>query len=205
MHFSSPPYAIQDTPESSTLISSPSYLMRSKNYEAPRAYNFLNIPWHPLTQIRNIPLNTLSRWVTFRCLSNSSSLGYGETQHTLYLRISHAGQRPVSLTEQRSITDADGTELADRPFEMLSANSAKQINENYPLPQKSRGQTRCKHIKSATIASLKETKVTTSLRTSLKVDYAVYSTHCSAELTSLLPSITTANYALVFFDTAGAQ
>lgn len=67
-----------------------------------------------------------------------------------------AGQRSVSLTEQRSITDADGLELTDRHVELLSANPAKQINENHAVHQKNRHQTRREHITSAKIASLKE-------------------------------------------------
>ena len=93
--------------------------------------------------------------------------------------MSDSGQRSVSLTEQRSITDADRLELADRPVELLSANSAKQINENHTVPKKSRRQTRREHITRENRFA-EGNQVTTSLRTSLKVDYAIYSTHSSA-------------------------
>jgi hypothetical protein len=38
----------------------------------------------------------------------------------------------LSLTVQRSTTDADGLELADRPVELLTANSANHINPLTP-------------------------------------------------------------------------
>jgi hypothetical protein len=75
----------------------------------------------------------------------------------------------VSLTEQRSITDADGLELTNCHVELFSANSAKQINENHVVPQKNRRQARRENITRAKIVSLKETKVTTSLRKSLNL------------------------------------
>jgi hypothetical protein len=136
---------------------------------------------HPVTSTdpdSNIPINTPSHWVTFRCLSrSSSSLSYGATLHTLYLRISHAGQRSVSLTEQSSITDADGLELADRPVELLSANSAKQINESHAVPQKSRRQTRCNTSHARKSLRWRKPKLLRHCERRLKVDYAVYSTH----------------------------
>jgi hypothetical protein len=168
MPFSSPAYALQDTPESFTMICSPSYLMRSTNYEAPRAYNFLNIPWHPLTQIRIFPSipsvvgSGSDAYLVLRPLWVTVELGI------LYTWECHKLANDLSLTEKRSITDADGLELADRPVELLSANSAKEINENHAVPQKSRRQTRREHIIRAKIASLHETKATTSLRTCLK-------------------------------------
>jgi len=83
---------------------------------------------HPVTSTdpnSNIPLYTLSRWVTFRCLSSSSSsLSYGGTAYSVqYLRMSHAGQRCV--TYRTTPNNGRWRTWINWSVELLSANSAR--------------------------------------------------------------------------------
>ena len=119
---------------------------------------------HPVTSTdpnSNIPLDALSRWVTFRCLSSSSSLWVRVELGKLctcecHMLANDLCHRTLTNGRWRAWINWSSCRAALREF--------GQITENHAVLQKSRRQTRREHIPLAEIASLNETKIT-SLRT----------------------------------------